>query len=175
MSPGHCLTSNIGGNSFYAGRSGLVCDNVANFEIVLASGKLINANPEENADLFKALKGGSNNFGIVTRFDMYAFEGGNLWGGVVTYEPSTARDQISAFVNFADNVRADPDASTILIWQFSSETGESIILNAYDYTKPVVKPPAFKEFMEIPSTSSSMRITNMTDLTWELEQAAGFR
>lgn len=43
-----------------------------------------NANAEQNPDLFKALKGGSANFGIVTRFDMQAFEAPELWGGLVS-------------------------------------------------------------------------------------------
>ncbi|GAQ44259.1 hypothetical protein AtubIFM55763_011527 [Aspergillus tubingensis] len=49
---------------------GLGADGVKNFEILLADGKLINANSNENSDLFRALKGGGSNFGIVTRFDL---------------------------------------------------------------------------------------------------------
>ena len=37
-------------------------------------------NAEENTRLFEALKGGSSNFGIVTKFDMQAFEVSDLWG-----------------------------------------------------------------------------------------------
>ncbi|GAB1214093.1 hypothetical protein ATERTT37_003252 [Aspergillus terreus] len=55
-----------GGNSFHAARVGLACDNIINYEVVLASGRIVNANIESNTDLFKALKGGGNNFGIVT-------------------------------------------------------------------------------------------------------------
>ena len=46
--------------------------------------EITNANAEQNPDLFKALKGGSANFGIVTRFDMQAFEVPELWGGLVS-------------------------------------------------------------------------------------------
>ena len=55
-----------GGNSFFAARYGFVADNVKNFEIVLGNGTLTNANAQENADLFKGLKGGSGNLGRVT-------------------------------------------------------------------------------------------------------------
>lgn len=61
-----------GGNSYYSGRMGFGCDSVVNFEVVLANGTIINANQTTNADLWQALKGGSSNFGIVTRFDMEA-------------------------------------------------------------------------------------------------------
>ncbi|PGH12794.1 hypothetical protein AJ79_04018 [Helicocarpus griseus UAMH5409] len=171
------LILSAGGNSFYAGRIGFVCDNVAQFEVVLADGDIVIASPEINSDLFKALKGGSNNFGIVTKFDMYTIGGdGKLWGGVVTYPPSTSAKQISAFVNFVDNIENDPYASAIPIWYYNSTLGQTIVLNAFDYTKPVVAPPAFEEYLAIPgNTSDSLRIADMTNLSEELEQTPGFR
>lgn len=45
----------------------------------------MNANAETNKDLWVALKGGANNFGIVTRFDLAVFEQGPLWGGKIFY------------------------------------------------------------------------------------------
>jgi FAD/FMN-containing dehydrogenase len=56
-----------GGISFFSPRYGFVCDNVENFEVVLASGQIVNANSKTNSDLWRALRGGSNNFGIVTK------------------------------------------------------------------------------------------------------------
>lgn len=47
------------------------------FQIVLASGKIINAKASKYADLHKFLKGGNNNFGIVDRFDCKTFEQGS--------------------------------------------------------------------------------------------------
>jgi FAD/FMN-containing dehydrogenase len=46
-----------GGISHHAPRVGLSCDNVVNFEVVLADGRIMNANNTSNADLFTALKG----------------------------------------------------------------------------------------------------------------------
>jgi FAD/FMN-containing dehydrogenase len=62
-----------GGYSFFSGHMGMACDSIVNYEVVLANGTVVNANVDENADLWLALKGGSGNFGIVTRFDMMAF------------------------------------------------------------------------------------------------------
>ncbi|OJJ36233.1 hypothetical protein ASPWEDRAFT_60249 [Aspergillus wentii DTO 134E9] len=61
-----------GGNSFYSGRHSFACDTVNNFEVVLGNGTVVNANNKTNSDLYKALKGGTSNFGIVTRFDFNA-------------------------------------------------------------------------------------------------------
>ena len=41
--------------------------------MVPGSGRVVNANIDLHADLFKALKGGLNNFGIVARFDLKTF------------------------------------------------------------------------------------------------------
>ncbi|KAL3445433.1 hypothetical protein BJX65DRAFT_296956 [Aspergillus insuetus] len=49
---------------------GLGADGVRNFQVLLTDGSLINANEEGNADLYRALKGGGSNFGIVTQFDI---------------------------------------------------------------------------------------------------------
>lgn len=59
--------------SFHSNLKGFACDSVVNFEIVLANGTIINANANENADLWKAQKGGSGNFGFVTRIDQGEF------------------------------------------------------------------------------------------------------
>ena len=40
------------------------------FEVVLADGRIVNANVDENGELWEALKGSSGNLGFVTRFDM---------------------------------------------------------------------------------------------------------
>lgn len=55
--------------SFHSQARGLACDAVSNFEVVLADGSVVNANIDENPDLYKGLKGGSGNLGFVTKID----------------------------------------------------------------------------------------------------------
>ena len=68
----------LGAGTSFALRYGFVCDIVKNFEIVLGNDCVTNANSTYNPDLFKALKGGSGNLGLVTRLDFAAFPGGDL-------------------------------------------------------------------------------------------------
>jgi FAD/FMN-containing dehydrogenase len=84
----------LGGLSFFSSREGFICDNVVNYELVLSTGDVVNANATENADLWRALRSEGNNFGIVTRFDIRIFEQGHFWGGAVFYFPSSFPDQI---------------------------------------------------------------------------------
>ncbi|KAL8858221.1 MAG: hypothetical protein Q9178_005233 [Gyalolechia marmorata] len=137
-----------GGVSFFSGRVGFVCDNVINYELVLPYGKVVNVNAS-TPDLFKALKGGSNNFGVVTRFDVKSFESGPFWGGFVVYPITTLPQQVASFVGL----------------------GNWIIANNYEYTKVPAQPypPAFKPFTDIqPEIINTMRVSNLTDFTVEL-------
>ncbi|KAH6677859.1 hypothetical protein F5X68DRAFT_193426 [Plectosphaerella plurivora] len=85
------LTGN--GLSNFLSSRGFSSADVINFEIVLAGGKVVNANETSNADLWWALKGGSNNFGILTRFDMATFPLPNgIWSGTLSYDASQAKD-----------------------------------------------------------------------------------
>ena len=86
-----------GGISFFSPRFGFVCDNVVNYELVLPYGKVVNVTAS-TPDLFKTLKGGSNNFGVVTRFDIRSFNSGKFWGGFVLYPLSTMPQHVAAFV-----------------------------------------------------------------------------
>ncbi|KAF5010514.1 hypothetical protein FDECE_3331 [Fusarium decemcellulare] len=52
---------------------GMACDNVLSVKVVLADGRIVVANEEENHDLFWAIKGGSSQFGVVTEFTLRTF------------------------------------------------------------------------------------------------------
>ncbi|KAL1625202.1 hypothetical protein SLS56_007397 [Neofusicoccum ribis] len=168
-----------GGNSFFSPRKGMACDNVAQYELVLGSGEIIYVNSESYPDLFPAMKGSSNNFGIVTRFDLVTFEDEKLWGGVVAYPLDTANQQLEYLENFTNKMSEDPYASIIVILNYVSTIGQVVVANAYEYTKaiePATPPPIFEEFLSIPGNiSDSMRVTNISDLVEELEQPAGYR
>lgn len=165
-----------GGDSFYAAEIGWVCDNVRQFEVVLASGDIVYASIDENPDLFLVLKGGSSNFGIVTRFDLDTFPNQPLWGGVVVYPNSTAPQQFEAFVNFGPSIQNDPRASAIVIDAYLGSTNSVVIMNAYEYTLPVPAAPIFDDFLAIPGNiSSTMRIANMSSLAEEWANPRTFR
>lgn len=81
-------TNSIGGISFFTPRFGLACSNVLAYEVVLASGKIVTATALSYPDLWRALKGGSNNFGIVTRFTVRCFPSTQIWSGFM-YAPNS--------------------------------------------------------------------------------------
>ena len=58
----------------------MTADTVTNYEVVTAAAEIVNANKDENEDLFYALKGGGNQFAIVTEFTFQTFSIDKVWG-----------------------------------------------------------------------------------------------
>lgn len=89
-----------GGFGFLGHRLGAGCDNLVNVEMVLADGTVVNANAQENPDLFWASQGGGGGtFGIVTSVEIRLHmlpNKGHIYGFELVY---TGRD---AFVQGFD-------------------------------------------------------------------------
>lgn len=140
--------------SFYSGYRGFTCDNIINFEVVLADGSIVNANKRENKKLWKALRGGGSNFGIVTRFDMAAFPTGPLYGGIVKSEWQYRDIYTQSYVDMMHSSnKAD---SQILMWQheagWSEPTVGSIPINVDNDKNSTIfssldKAPRVSEFL----------------------------
>ena len=154
-----------GGISYFTPEHGLICDNVLEFEVVLADGRIVTANKTQNPDLFTVLKGGNNNFGIVTQFKFRTFDYNGMWGGLVTYPNNTIEDHFKSLINFSNNVDKNPKSAVIVMPVYQSSVGSDLILNAYDHAAPVVRPAAYDEFLAIPGNiSDTTSLTNMSDL-----------
>lgn len=102
-----------GGNTYFSARHGFACDNVVAFEVVLADGRIVNATAAFHADLFWALKGGSNNFGVVTNIRMKALRGGTVWGGLTLYPWQVAPLAVEALTDFTSRVQEDVDSNLL--------------------------------------------------------------
>ncbi|CRK17144.1 hypothetical protein BN1708_011968 [Verticillium longisporum] len=85
--------------------------------VVLADGSIVNANKRVNPRLFKALKGGSSNFGIVTRFDMAAFPAGDLHGGIFLTTWDQKDKILDGFVDVIATNKNHPADSQIVLFQ----------------------------------------------------------
>ncbi|CAG8949541.1 hypothetical protein HYFRA_00007773 [Hymenoscyphus fraxineus] len=144
------------GLSYLTDQYGLACDNVIDFEVVLANGSLVNANSNENPELFWALKGGTNNFGIVTRFTINTFPQGYVWGGIKGYTNAQLPALLDALAIYQADPKKDPKANLMLQ---SAVTNDTIgtLLNIV-YLDPVVAPKAFAPFYDIPTAWDTTKI-----------------
>lgn len=140
-------------------------------EVVLANGDITQVSEDSHPDLFRALKGGSNNFGIVTRFDLKTVPLGDFWGGsiIIPLTNATAQEQLEAFATFMDPKNVDPFAEIEQVYVLIPAEDTGLIANDMYYTKPVVNATALLPFQNTePQVSNSMRISNMTDFVEEL-------
>jgi hypothetical protein len=135
-----------GGLSFFQGREGLACDSIVNHEVVLSNGSIVNANAKQMPDLHKALKGGNNNFGIVTRFDLKLFPQGQMWGGTVLSMGSAGNDPLNWFQEFSNSSLMDP--YSMVMFSAGSFLGLSIGGGLITYSKPEARPAVFKKLYD---------------------------
>ena len=86
-------------------RRGWACDGVAAYEIVLADSTILNVTYASRPDLYFALRGGGNNFGVVTSFTLEAFSQGPIWGGNKMY----SWDKVPAILDAYHAHTTDPN------------------------------------------------------------------
>ncbi|KAF2237141.1 putative 6-hydroxy-D-nicotine oxidase [Viridothelium virens] len=139
----------LGGGLFhFSAQFGLAADNVKNFEIVLGDGTITNANAEENSDLWWALKGGSSNFGIVTRFDVYTVPVKHIWYEVQTYPLDQADTVLDAFAQWQMHGAPDVKGTVALIM------GLDVLTVGLLYSTPAERPECFSTFYGLPGMTA---------------------
>ncbi len=115
-------------------------------------------------------RGGGNNFGIVTRFDLATFPQGDLWAGGQTYfySNATATELNNAFYWLNINAPSDPYAQVILAYAYVQAYGLYVIASDLQYSKPVVNPPILQNFTSTPGAiADTLAVVNLTTLTQE--------
>lgn len=102
-----------GGLSPIHGRAhGYAADHVQAIEIVTADGQLTRLTAERDTDLFWAVRGGKDNFGIVTAIEFALFEIPQLYGGALYFPGETAPDVLRAYAELAPGL---PEAMTLSV------------------------------------------------------------
>jgi hypothetical protein len=69
---------------------------VLNYEVILANGTIAQISHRTAPDLYWALRGGGNNFGIVTHFDVATYPLTQAWGGYNFYLLSDISSRIAS-------------------------------------------------------------------------------
>ncbi len=92
---------------------------MSSIEIVLANASTVEVNASMHSDLFQALKGGNNNFGIITRVDFVTFKQGLVWTGTLYNPLSVVDDVISEFMEVTSPDVYDEYASFITTFGYS--------------------------------------------------------
>jgi FAD/FMN-containing dehydrogenase len=144
------------GLSYFSYAHGFVSDNVTNYEVALASGEIVNANASTNKDLWSALKGGGNSFGIVTRYDLAIFPQGDMWGGKVFYYQPSLSSQLQSLVDYLHDPDADTDVHICVSLGYTAMIGDHLCMNDIFSLKPAM-PKALEPFANVQPQIDSMK------------------
>ena len=90
-----------GGFGWLSRKYGMTIDNLESAEVVTATGEVVRANAVVHPDLFWALRGGSGNFGVVTRFEFRLHPvGPEVLSGLIVYPISAAKSVLQQYRAF---------------------------------------------------------------------------
>ena len=143
-----------------------------NFEVVLGNGTITNANSTSNPDLWWAMKGGGNRFGIVTKFTFKAHPAGvdgKVWGGIRFY---SRKDRQAVFKSLSEFIRDYPDAKAAVIPTFDFGLPGALVSNPalfFFYDGPNPPPNAFDNLDAVDPLLDTTKTTTYP----ELADAAG--
>jgi hypothetical protein len=148
-----------GGYSFMSNEYGLSIDNMAGYELVLPNGTITNVT-SSNKDLWFALRGGGNNFGIVTKFTHKTIPQGHIWGGTRNYTVDQLDLVKEALVKFQpkNDKKAAMQASAIY-----TPAGVISTISIF-YNAPTPAPGIFDDFLAIPTNQSDVKTRSFADL-----------
>lgn len=152
-----------GGINYFGNRVGWSMNNIIGYELVIGDGSILDVSADSHPDLFWALKGGNNNFGVITRFDMKtfpitsAYTGGNVWfsGAIPAFTSA-----LEAFVTPGGGID-DLDTAINPSYQCTPATGAMTVSNI--------------PFVQGNSTNPTS-VANFTAITTDIEFSnVGFR
>ncbi|KAK4446231.1 hypothetical protein QBC34DRAFT_331723 [Podospora aff. communis PSN243] len=164
-----------GGYSWKTNQYGLTCDTVVKFNLVLPNGTITYASDSHNQDLFFALKGGLNRFGVVTSAVLVTHKQPKVYGGYIVYHPSSVPALLNETARFHSS---STDKKTQIITTIGGSPAGNTALALFFHDGPE-QPPSFRAFEKIPHLVSNMKSRSFLNLVQsipsELAMAANIR
>ncbi|KAH7129250.1 hypothetical protein EDB81DRAFT_846152 [Dactylonectria macrodidyma] len=158
-----------GGIGFFSYEHGVATTFVDSFECVLGDGSIVEASLSHNEDLFWALRGGGNNFCIVTRASLRTIDAPKILASPVRYGgPEVQQRYIQSLVEFAKYADVDPKASMEGQIRWVPSRSPDLFFDAFlfhssgdDYS-----PPGLQNFTAPVFPTVSGNLTETTMGTW---------
>ncbi|TFY69206.1 hypothetical protein EVJ58_g554 [Rhodofomes roseus] len=162
-----------GGYSYKTNEYGLTIDTVTGFEVVLPIGEVVFADATQYSDLFFGLKGGFNNFGVMTAIYMKTHAETFVWGGSIT---TTGVDEavMAAVLNFYSTV-TDPKAAILPTFNYDSSIGIRITELGLFYHAPEPPQGMFDDFLALPALVQNVSTRSLLSLITAFPEPTGLR
>ncbi|MFK0288003.1 FAD-binding oxidoreductase [Streptomyces sp. NPDC090499] len=104
-----------GGLGLLARRYGYAADHVRSIDLVTADGKSVTVTADSHPDLFWALRGGRDNFGVVTALEIGLFPVARLYGGGLYFPGERAQEILEAYRDWTATVPDETTSSIALV------------------------------------------------------------
>jgi FAD/FMN-containing dehydrogenase len=114
-----------GGYGPLIGRFGLALDNLVGADVVLADGRVVATDDDNEAALFWALRGGGGNFGVVTAMRHRVHDLPHIWSGMLIYPFSESKTVLKRCAELADSM---PESLTFQLGIAAGANGMLVIL-----------------------------------------------
>ncbi|KAF9031934.1 hypothetical protein BJ165DRAFT_1535283 [Panaeolus papilionaceus] len=150
-----------GGYSWKTNQYGLTVDTVVAFELVTPAGAIVTVTEKTEPELFFALKGAQNNFGIVTKFTLKTFPQTQVWGGTIYYTLPYVHAVGAATAGFHKDIK-DPKAS--IITTFGSILNVPLAVAMLFYDGPQPPNGTFDAFLNLPSLRKDVKTRSFSSL-----------
>ncbi|EIN09895.1 FAD-binding domain-containing protein [Punctularia strigosozonata HHB-11173 SS5] len=144
-----------GGYSWISNEHALAIDNVVSYTWISPKDSSINnVTAESNPDVFFALKGGLNNFGLVTKFQTRGYNQTNkVWAGTIYTQPGVSDEVAEALADFSEN---NTDVKAQVVGTFARGSNSSFEVLVLHYNAETPEPPAvFEKFLSFPRQNQS--------------------
>jgi len=122
-----------GGYGPLIGRAGLALDNLLAAEVVLADGRVVVANDDNEEELFWALRGGGGNFGVVTAMRHRLHNLSSVVSGMLIYPFSEAG---SVLRHCADIAASGPEELTVQVGCAGGADGKPVVMIVPTWSGP---------------------------------------
>jgi len=151
-----------GGLGYLMGKHGAVCDNLLSVDIVTPDGEMLTASPEQNPDLFWAVRGAGANFGVVTSFRYRLHPLGTVLAGMLLHPRARAAeliafhreflartpDELDTTIGFLNAPDGMPLVAIVAVWTGAPAEGERVLAPLRQFGPPVadfIRPMAYTE------------------------------
>jgi len=144
-------------------------------KLVLPNSTIVYVNEQLNPELYFALRGGGNNFGIVTNFRARVVPQGRRLGGAKTYSTDYTDQLIDQGYQLTTTLSDDLDMSYHNRYFYTQST-DSFAWNFFqEYNQPILNPSVFDGLNQIPSVTDTRRVDYASALSLDEVSPHGLR
>lgn len=142
---------------------------------MLPNSTIVKVNEHVHPDLYFALRGGGNNFGIITNFRARVVSQGQRLGGAKTYPANYTDQLIDQGHQLTTTLSGDFDMAFHNRY-FYNQSEDAFSWNFFqEYNQPVLNPPVFDGLNQIPSLADQVRVDYASVLSLDEVSPRGLR